>query len=212
MRHSLIDKVREAQSQDLTLRTLKAEISTGLRTDYVIRDKGALAIGNRLYVLDIPKLKKEILEEAYSSAYAMHPGKNGHDGVWIIVDRLTKTARSLPIKATYTLNKLSSTVAGTHLSLKEFVYNNNDHSSIEITPFKALYGRKCRIPICWDEVGKRKLVGPKLVQMASGNVELIKEKLKAAQDRHKSYVDRCRKDLEFALGDKVFLKLLPWKF
>ncbi|XP_022887787.1 uncharacterized protein LOC111403491 [Olea europaea var. sylvestris] len=76
VRPSLIDKVREAQSEDLTLRTLKAEVSVGLRMDYVIRNDGALAMGNRLCVPDISELKKEILEEAHSSAYAMHPGSS----------------------------------------------------------------------------------------------------------------------------------------
>ncbi|XP_022856518.1 uncharacterized protein LOC111377625 [Olea europaea var. sylvestris] len=74
VRPHLIDKVREAQSQDLTLRILKAEVSAGLRTDYVIRDNCMLAMDNRLCILDILELKKEILEEANSSIYAMHLG------------------------------------------------------------------------------------------------------------------------------------------
>ncbi|CAA3011865.1 reverse transcriptase [Olea europaea subsp. europaea] len=69
-----MDKVKEAQSQDLPLRTMKAQVSAGLRTDYVIRDDGSLAMGSKLCVPDIPELKNEILEEAHSSAYAMHPG------------------------------------------------------------------------------------------------------------------------------------------
>ncbi|XP_022880955.1 uncharacterized protein LOC111398259 [Olea europaea var. sylvestris] len=82
-----------------------------------------------------------------------------------------------------------------------------------MAPFENLYGRKCRTPVCWSEVGERKLVGPDLVQMASENAKLIRENLKIAQDRHKSYADKRRKDLEFAVavGDKVFLKLSPWK-
>ncbi|XP_022889124.1 uncharacterized protein LOC111404565 [Olea europaea var. sylvestris] len=112
VRHTLIDKVIEAQAQDLTMRTLKEEVSVGLRTDYVIRNDGALAMGNnRLCVTDIPELKKEILEEAHSSAYAIHPGsikmyRTLKDHYWWL-DRLTKTAKFLPIKATYTLNKLA---------------------------------------------------------------------------------------------------------
>ncbi|XP_022854588.1 uncharacterized protein LOC111375904 [Olea europaea var. sylvestris] len=73
VRPTLIDKVREAQFQNQTLRILKAEVSTGLRMDYVIGDDGALVMGNRLCVPDILELKKEILEEAHSSTYAMHP-------------------------------------------------------------------------------------------------------------------------------------------
>lgn len=65
----------------------------------------------------------------------------------------------------------------------EFAYNNSYHFSEELVPFEALYGRKCRTPDCWDEASKRKLVCPELVQMISENVKLIKEKLKATQDR-----------------------------
>ena len=77
------------------------------------------------------------------------------------------------------------------------------------TPFEALYGRKCRSPICWNDVGERKLLGPELVQLTVEKVALIKERLKAAQSRHKSYADHRRRDLEFEVGDHVFLKVSP---
>ena len=53
----------------------------------------------------------------------------------------------------------------THLSLMEFAYNNSYQSSIDMAPFEALYGQKCRTPVCWDEVGERRLIGPELVQI-----------------------------------------------
>ena len=64
-----------------------------------------------------------------------------------------------------------------------------------MTHFEGLYGRKCRSPICWDDVGERKLLGPELVQLTVEKVALIKEKLKIAQSRHKNYVDNHRRDL-----------------
>ncbi|RVW26566.1 Transposon Ty3-G Gag-Pol polyprotein [Vitis vinifera] len=70
-------------------------------------------------------------------------------------------------------------------------------ASIGMAPFEALYGRKCRSPICWNDVGERKLLGPELVQLTVEKVALIKERLKAAQSRHKSYADQRRRDLEF---------------
>ncbi|GKG42156.1 putative reverse transcriptase domain-containing protein, partial [Tanacetum coccineum] len=76
-----------------------------------------------------------------------------------------------------------------HLSLVEFLYNNSYHSSVRCAPFEALYGRKCRSPIMWAEVGDGQLIGPELVQ--------IKDRLKAARDRQKSYADKRRKPLEF---------------
>ncbi|GJS66987.1 reverse transcriptase domain-containing protein [Tanacetum coccineum] len=98
-----------------------------------------------------------------------------------------------------------------HLPLAEFSYNNSYHSSIRCAPFEALYGRKCRSPILWAEIGESSLIGPELVQETTDKVVLIKEKLKAARDRQKSYADNRRKPLEFEVGDRVMLKVSPWK-
>ncbi|GJS14511.1 putative reverse transcriptase domain-containing protein [Tanacetum coccineum] len=98
-----------------------------------------------------------------------------------------------------------------HLPLAEFSYNNSYHSSIRCAPFEALYGRKCRSPVLWAEIGESSLIGPELVQEMTDIVVLIKEKLKAARDRQKSYADNRRKPLEFEVGDRVMLKVSPWK-
>ncbi|KAL5577228.1 hypothetical protein UlMin_018927 [Ulmus minor] len=80
-----------------------------------------------------------------------------------------------------------------------------------MAPYEALYGRKCRSPIHWDEVGERKLLGPEIVQKIVDIVEKIRQRMKTAQSRQKIYADRRRKPLEFAIGDKVFLKVAPMK-
>ncbi|XP_075650018.1 uncharacterized protein LOC142620520 [Castanea sativa] len=80
-----------------------------------------------------------------------------------------------------------------------------------MAPFKALYGWKCRSPICWNEVGERKLLGLELVQLTTEKIQLIRERLLAAQSRQKSYADNRRRDLEFQVGDHVFLKVSPSK-
>jgi hypothetical protein len=98
-----------------------------------------------------------------------------------------------------------------HLPLVEFAYNNSYHSSIEMTPYEALYGRKCRSPICWDEVGERKLLGPEIVQITVDKIKLIRGHMNAAQSRQKSYKDKKRRKLELEVGDHVFLKVSPWK-
>ncbi|GKD73087.1 hypothetical protein Tco_1331369 [Tanacetum coccineum] len=85
------------------------------------------------------------------------------------------------------------------------------HLSIRCALFKALYGRKCRSPILWAEIRKSSLIGPELVLQTTDRVVLIKEKLKAARDRQKSYADKRRKPLEFEVGDRVLLKVSPWK-
>ena len=98
-----------------------------------------------------------------------------------------------------------------HLSLMEFSYNNSYHASLGMAPYEALYGRKCRTPICWEEAGERKLLGPEIVQITVDKIEVIRSRLKTAQDRQKSYADLKRKDIEYQVGDKVFLKVSPWK-
>ena len=98
-----------------------------------------------------------------------------------------------------------------HLPLMEFAYNNSYQSSIEMAPYEALYGRKCKTPLCWDEVGERKLSGPEIVQVTTDNVKVIRDRLKIAQDRQKSYADNRMRDLEFQVGDKVFMRISPWK-
>lgn len=98
-----------------------------------------------------------------------------------------------------------------HLPLVEFAYNNSFQSSIGMTPYEALYRRQCRTPLCWDEVGERKIYGPELVQQTLEKVKLIRECLKTAQSQQKSYADRKRQDRTFEVGSKVFLKILPSK-
>ncbi|GKD69713.1 putative reverse transcriptase domain-containing protein [Tanacetum coccineum] len=98
-----------------------------------------------------------------------------------------------------------------HLLLVEFSYNNSYHSSVRCTPFKALYGRKCRSLIMWAEVGEGQLIGHELVQETTEKISQIKDRLKAARDRQKSYADKRKKPLEFSVSDYVLLKVSPWK-
>ncbi|GKD24825.1 putative reverse transcriptase domain-containing protein, partial [Tanacetum coccineum] len=209
---------------------------------------------------------------------------SGHDTIWVIVDRLTKSAHFLPMHEDYKMERLTrlylneivvrhgvpisiisdwdsrftsrfwqsmQEALGTrldmsmayhpqtdgqsertiqtledmlracildfggswdvHLPLVEFSYNNSYHSSVRCAPFEALYGRKCRSPIMWVEVGEGQLIGPELVQETTEKISQIKDRLKAARDRQKSYADKRRKPLEFSVGDYVLLKVSPWK-
>ncbi|KAK9048711.1 hypothetical protein SSX86_032323 [Deinandra increscens subsp. villosa] len=78
-------------------------------------------------------------------------------------------------------------------------------------PYEMLYGRKCRTPVCWGEVGQRELASKQVVKLASEKLDLIRARLKAAQDRQKSYADKRRRPIEFKKGDMVLLKVSPWK-
>nr|GEU80554.1 putative reverse transcriptase domain-containing protein [Tanacetum cinerariifolium] len=98
-----------------------------------------------------------------------------------------------------------------HLPLCEFSYNNSYHASIKTAPYEALYGRKCRSPVCWAEVGEAQLTGPELIQETTEKIVLIKQIIQAAQDRQKSYADLKQRLMEFEVGDRVMLKVLPWK-
>ncbi|GJR36408.1 putative reverse transcriptase domain-containing protein [Tanacetum coccineum] len=98
-----------------------------------------------------------------------------------------------------------------HLPLVEFSYNNSYHASIKAAPFEALYGRKCRSPVCWAEVGEVQLTGPEIVQETTEKIIQVKQRMQAARDRQKSYADLKHKPMEFEVGDKVMLKFSPWK-
>ncbi|GKC29178.1 putative reverse transcriptase domain-containing protein [Tanacetum coccineum] len=93
-----------------------------------------------------------------------------------------------------------------HFPLVEFSYNNSYHTSIKAAPFEALYGRKCRSPVCWAEVGEIQLTGPEIVQERTEKIYQIKQRIQAARDRQKSYADLKRKMMEFQVGDSVMLK------
>ncbi|KAJ9553660.1 hypothetical protein OSB04_017705 [Centaurea solstitialis] len=98
-----------------------------------------------------------------------------------------------------------------HLPLIEFSYNNSYHTGIKCAPYEALYCRKCRSPLCWVEVRDSQLSGPDIVQETTDKIAIIRDRLKAAQDRQKIYADNRRKPLEFRVGDRVFLKVSLWK-
>nr|GEX29018.1 putative reverse transcriptase domain-containing protein [Tanacetum cinerariifolium] len=95
--------------------------------------------------------------------------------------------------------------------LVEFSYNNSYHYSVRCSPFEPLYGRKCHSPIIWAKIREGQLIEPELVQKTTEKIAQIKDRLKAARDRQKSYADKRRKPLELSVGDCVLLKVSPWK-
>ena len=137
-----------------------------------------------------------------SFSTAFHPQTDGQSEMVIQVLEDLLRACALDLKGNW----------DDYLPLVEFAYNNSFQASIGMAPFEALYGRRCRSPVCWNDVGEKKLLRPELVQLTVEKVFLIKERLKAAQSGQKSYVDNRRRDLEFKVGDHVFLKVSPMKF
>jgi hypothetical protein len=98
---------------------------------------------------------------------------------------------------------------GKCLSLAEFSYNNSYQASLKMAPFDALYGCRCHTPLNWSEAGERTLFGPELVKEAEERVQVIRENLKMAQMRQKSYHDKGTTPRHFEVGDYVYLKSVP---
>ena len=91
----------------------------------------------------------------------------------------------------------------------KFSYNNSYQASLGMSPFEALYGRKCRTPLIWSEVREHTLTGPALIKEVEERVVEIREKLKAAQSRQKSYADKRKRELYFEVGNFVYLEVSP---
>ncbi|GJT90834.1 putative reverse transcriptase domain-containing protein [Tanacetum coccineum] len=136
--------------------------------------------------------------------------RNGHDAIWVVVDRLTKSAHFLAIREDYSTEKLArlytDEIVARH-GVPVSIISDCDaryHTSIRCAPFEALYGRKCKSPVLWAKIEEGSLIGPELVQETTDKVVVIKEKLKAARDRQKSYAHNRRKPLEFEVKDRPF--------
>ncbi|XP_071912309.1 uncharacterized protein [Coffea arabica] len=238
-----------------------------------------------LQPLEIPEWKWEHI--AMDFVTGLPRSQQGFDAIWVIVDRLTKSAHFLPVSMSFSLEKLAKLYTeeimrlhgipisivsdrdprfvsrfwqkfqetlGTklkfstayhpqtdgqsertiqtlenmlrscildfggkwsqYMALVEFAYNNSYHASIQMAPYEALYGRRCRSPIHWDEVGEKKILDSTVIpwmEEAREKVKVIRERLQTAQSRQKSYADTRRKDLEFEVGDRVFLRVKPAK-
>ncbi|GJU47322.1 putative reverse transcriptase domain-containing protein [Tanacetum coccineum] len=183
---------------------------------------------------------------------AEHQRPSGYDSIWVVVNRLTKSAIFVPIRETDPMEKLArmylkEKALGTSLDMSttyhsqtdeqtkrtiqtledmlracviEFgkgwvnqlpIYNNSYHASIKAAPFEALYGRNYRSPVCWAEVGEVQLTGLEIVQETTEKVIQIKQRIQAARDRQKSYADLKCKPIKFQVGDRVMIKVSPWK-
>ncbi|KAA0067940.1 pol protein [Cucumis melo var. makuwa] len=324
---TLRQKIIVAQLNDPYLVEKRRLVETGQGENFSISSDDGLMFEGRLCVPEDSAVKTELLAEAHSSPFTMHPGstkmyqdlKNvywwrnmkrevadfvrwkwesvsmdfitglpktlkGYTVIWVVVDRLTKSAHFMPGKSTYTASKwgqlymieivrlhgvpvsiiserdapftskfwkglqlslgtrldfsttfhpqtdgqterlnqvledmLQACVLefsgswDSHLHLMEFAYNNSYQATIGMAPFEALYGKCCRSPVCWGEVGEQRMLRPELVQTTNAAIQKIRARMLTAQSRQKSYADVRRKDLEFEVGDMVFLKVAPMK-
>ncbi|GJY37402.1 putative reverse transcriptase domain-containing protein [Tanacetum coccineum] len=177
----------------------------------------------------------------------------GYDTIWVIVDRLTKSAIFTPMRETDPLDKLArmylkevvtrhgipvsiicdrdprfasnfwrslQNALGTNLDMSTAYHPQTDgQSERTIQTLEDMlracaidFGKGwCRSPVCWTEVGEAQILGPELIQETTEKIIQIKQRMQAARDRQKSYADLKRKPTEFQVGDKVMLKVSPWK-
>jgi hypothetical protein len=97
------------------------------------------------------------------------------------------------------------------LSYTEFSYNNCYQKSLKMAPFEMLYGRRCHTLLFWNETGEWKVFGPNILQEAEKQVRMVRENLRVAQSRQKSYADHRRRELSFEVEDFVYLKVSPMR-
>ncbi|KAL0537322.1 hypothetical protein IC582_026299 [Cucumis melo] len=265
---TLRQRIIDAQSNDPYLVEKRGLAEAGQAVEFSLSSDGGLLFERRLCVPS-DRLPRTL---------------RGFTVIWVVVDRLTKSAHFVPGKSTYTASKWAQlymseivrlhgvpvsivsdrdarftskfwkglqTAMGTrldfstafhpqtdgqterlnqvledmlracelefpsswdsHLYLMEFAYNNSYQATIGMAPFEALYGKCCRSPVCWGEVGEQRLMGPELVQSTNEAIQKIRSRMHTAQSTQKSYADVRRKDLEFEVGDKVFLKVAPMR-
>ncbi|KAK1413191.1 hypothetical protein QVD17_34962 [Tagetes erecta] len=295
----LFDQIKVAQDEALKEENLKRERIIGQVHHLEENDRGIKVRFGRIWIpwtfkaehqkpygkmqpLEIPLWKWEHI--TMDLVTKLPKTTKGYDAIWVVVDRLTKSAHFIPIREAYSSERMAkeyiNEVMSRHgvpvsivsdrdtrftsrfwrkfqhemgtkllistayhpqtdgqsertiqtledmlraciidfggswdkyLPLAEFSYNNSYHSSIKMPPFEMLYGRKCRTPVCWGEVGQREFENKEVVEATNEKIDQIRAHLKVAQDRQKSYADKRRRPIEFQEGDYVMLKVSPWK-
>jgi hypothetical protein len=97
------------------------------------------------------------------------------------------------------------------LSYAEFSYNNSYQESMKMAPFEMLYERRCPTLLFWNEMGERRVFEPDILEEAEKQVRMVRENLRVAQSRQKSYADHRWRELSFEVGDFIYLKVSPMR-
>ncbi|GKA12570.1 putative reverse transcriptase domain-containing protein [Tanacetum coccineum] len=193
-------RILNAQTEAMKKENVEAEkLGRLIKPIFEIRSDGIRYFDKRPFYIRILGVTSKGL--GYRDKYEHHPETNGQSERTI--QTLEDMLRACVIDFGSSWDR--------HLPLVEFSYNNSYHASIKAAPFEALYGRKCRSPICWSEVDDSQLTGPKLIRETTEKIIQIKTRLLTAHSRQKSYADVRHKPIEFDVGDMVMSKVSPWK-
>ncbi|XP_070031432.1 uncharacterized protein [Nicotiana tomentosiformis] len=166
--------------------------------DVTIGDDGMLRMQCRICVPNVDGLRELILEEDHSSWYSIHPGAAN---------------MYQELRQHYWWRRMKKDIVGfwgswdQFLPLAEFSYNYSYQLSIHMAQYEALYGRRCRSPVGWFELGEASLLGTDLVQDALDKVKLIQDRLPMTQSRKKCYADMKVRDVAYMVGEKVLLQV-----
>ncbi|GJT99802.1 putative reverse transcriptase domain-containing protein, partial [Tanacetum coccineum] len=222
----LPSQILKAQNKALKEENVKNENLRGMDKSFEIRPDETHCIKNQSWLPLFGGLRDLIMHESHKSKYSIHSDfdkivkaecqkpsgllvqleipmwkweritmdfvtklpkiANVHDTIWVIVDRLTKSANFIPTRATDSMETLTSY-----------------HASMKATPFETLYGRKCRSPVCWAELGDVQLIGPEIILETTKKIVQIHQHLQDVRDRQRSYANVRRNPLEFQVGPVV---------
>ncbi|KAJ9541676.1 hypothetical protein OSB04_028182 [Centaurea solstitialis] len=224
--NALSRKILEAQREALKADNLKKETLHKMEEEFEERTDGVRYFKDRIWVPKVDQLRRMIMDEAHQSRYSIHPGsdkmyKGIKEHYWWpgmkkdIATYVSKCLTCVKIKAEH--QKPSGLLQQPEIPewkwerismdfVTKLPKTKKGHDSIWCAPYEALYGRKCRSPLNWLEVGESRLIRPDIVQETTDKIKMVQEKLKAARDSQKSYADNRRKPLEFQIGDRVLLK------
>nr|GEX51121.1 putative reverse transcriptase domain, ribonuclease H-like domain, aspartic peptidase domain protein [Tanacetum cinerariifolium] len=205
----------KTKNEALKEENVKAENLQGIDKSFEIRHDGTRCIKNRSWLPLFGNVRDLIMHESYKSKYYICPGS---DKMYQDLKKLYWWPNMKAIITEYVGKYLTCSRVKVEcqkpsglLILDIITECFGYHASIKPAPFEALYGRKCRSPVCWAEVGDVQLTGPEIIHETTKKIVQIRQRLQAARDRQRSYANIRRKPLEFQVGDRVMLKVSPRK-
>nr|GEY64010.1 hypothetical protein [Tanacetum cinerariifolium] len=231
----LMQRILKAQVKSLKEGNVqKEDLGRMQKQIFEIRTNGIRYHDKRIWLPLHGGLRHLIMHKSHKSKYSIHPGSTkmtsiGYDSIWVIVDRLTKSAHFLPKKKTDNIEKL------VELYLKEIVCRHGvpvsdifDKDSLFtssertmqtledmlracVIDFRSSWDKHLPSPVCWSEVGESQLTSPELFRETTEKIVQIKNRLLTYRSRQKIYADLKRRLTEFEVGDKVMLKVSPWR-